>query len=105
MIVLDPGAITTVLREPREVQKEKQAEAEAANQARLAEQRGKNEGKKRMKVGAVCCLHKCCLCCVVCHVLCGFCGVLAAGTAPFRRVGNLAPGRGPGRGVAGGGDG
>lgn len=53
MIVLDPGAITQVVREPREVQKEKQAAAEAANRARLAEQRSKNEGKKRMKVRAV----------------------------------------------------
>ena len=51
MIVLDPGAITTVVREPKEIQKEKQAAAEAANRAAVAEQRQANDGKKRMKVG------------------------------------------------------
>ncbi len=54
MIVLDPGAIGQVVREPREVQKEKQAAAEAANRARLEQQRQKNEEKKRMKVGGGC---------------------------------------------------
>ncbi|KAL4457883.1 hypothetical protein ABPG75_012748 [Micractinium tetrahymenae] len=49
MIVLDPTAIGQVVREPREVQREKQAAAEAANRARLAEQQQKNEEKKRMK--------------------------------------------------------
>ncbi|EFN58765.1 hypothetical protein CHLNCDRAFT_29762 [Chlorella variabilis] len=49
MIVLDPGEITRVVREPRDVQKEKQAAAQEANRARLEEQRQKNEEKKRMK--------------------------------------------------------
>lgn len=53
MIVLDPGEITRVVREPRDVQKEKQAAAQEANRARLEEQRQKNEEKKRMKVGVV----------------------------------------------------
>jgi hypothetical protein len=51
MIVLDPGEITRVVKQPQEVQKEKQAAAEEANLARLGEQRLKNEAKKRMKVG------------------------------------------------------
>lgn len=49
MIVLDPGAITQVVREPREVQREKQATSQAANRAAVDEQRQKNEEKKRMK--------------------------------------------------------
>jgi U3 small nucleolar RNA-associated protein 7 len=55
MIVLDPGEITRVVREPGEVQKERQAAAEAANRARAAEQQRKNEEKTRMKVGACVC--------------------------------------------------
>ncbi|KAI7836421.1 hypothetical protein COHA_009721 [Chlorella ohadii] len=49
MITLDPSSVTQVAREPREVQKAKQAEAEAANRARQAEQRAKNEEKTKMK--------------------------------------------------------
>ncbi|PSC71469.1 WD40 repeat [Micractinium conductrix] len=49
MIVLDPGAITRVVREPKEVQKQRQTEAEAANRARMEQQRHKNEEKKPMK--------------------------------------------------------
>ena len=51
MIVLDPGEITRVVREPTEVQKERQAEAAAANRARQEEQRQANADKSRMKVG------------------------------------------------------
>ena len=54
MIVLDPGAITRVVREPKEVQKQRQTEAEAANRARMEQQRHKNEEKKPMKVGGGC---------------------------------------------------
>ena len=50
MIVLDPTAITTVAREPREVQKQRQAEAKAANRTRLAEARQRSEEKTKMKV-------------------------------------------------------
>lgn len=72
MIVLDPGAIGQVVREPREVQKEKQAAAEAANRARLEEQRQKNEEKKRMKVGGCALplgrgLHLLAACCARAH--------------------------------------
>ena len=51
MIVLDPGSIGAVLRAPPEVQKERAAEAAAANDAALAAQRAKNDSKTRVKVG------------------------------------------------------
>lgn len=51
MIVLDPGEVTRVVRQPKEVQRERQAEAEAANAARAAAQRADNEDKTKMKVG------------------------------------------------------
>lgn len=49
MITLDPGAVGRIEKEPIEVQKERQAEAEAANAARLAGQREKAETKSRVK--------------------------------------------------------
>lgn len=49
MITLDPGAVGRVQRQPSQVQKERQAEAEAANAARLQEERGRGDEKSRMK--------------------------------------------------------
>lgn len=49
MITLDPEAIARVEKEPIAVQKERHAEAEAANAARVKVQREKADEKKRMK--------------------------------------------------------
>jgi len=49
MITLDPEAVGRVEREPAEVQRERQAETEAANAARLADQRSEAEKKTKMK--------------------------------------------------------
>lgn len=46
-------AAAQVLREPKEVQKERNAEAAAANAARRREQLEKSEEKTKMKVGGV----------------------------------------------------
>lgn len=48
-IVLDPGSLGGLLREPLEVQQEKQRLAEEANRAQLHKQRQKNEDKTKMK--------------------------------------------------------
>lgn len=49
MITLDPEAVGRVEKEPAEVQKERQAAAEAANLARLREQRAEAEKRTKMK--------------------------------------------------------
>lgn len=48
-IVLDPDAIGTVRKEPKEVAKERAMEAAAANAARKKAQRDENEQKRKMK--------------------------------------------------------
>ena len=49
MITLDPDAVGRVEKEPAKVQQERQAEMEAANAARIREQREKSEAKTKMK--------------------------------------------------------
>jgi U3 small nucleolar RNA-associated protein 7 len=49
MITLDPGAVGRVEREPAAVQRERQAEAQAANAARLKETREAADQRSRMK--------------------------------------------------------
>ena len=49
MIVLDPGTIGAVRREPREVADARRAEAAEANAARRKEEAAAADGKKKMK--------------------------------------------------------
>ncbi|KAF5834675.1 WD40-repeat-containing domain protein [Dunaliella salina] len=48
-IVLDPNTIGRVRKEPQEVQRQRQAEAQAANAARLAAQKAESVSKHKMK--------------------------------------------------------
>lgn len=49
MITLDPESVGRVEKEPAEVQKQRQAEMEAANLARIRQQREKSDAKTKMK--------------------------------------------------------